>query len=116
MRKLGSPVELPYLHRIELAYATRLVQRESVILGGMVGGESTGADADEPSPAAPETERKVRDLGHYVPRGIFSTSRFRFRFVARVVGRQECRGVDIHGKQIADRVLIFSAIEAVERL
>ena len=36
--------------------------------------------------------------------------------VARVVGRQQCRGVDIHGKQIADRVLIFSAIEAVERL
>lgn len=67
-------MESPYLHRIELAYATRPVQRESVILGGMVGGESTGADADESSPAATETERKVRDLGHYVPRDLLDVS------------------------------------------
>jgi len=67
-------MESPYLHRIELAYATRPVQRGKRHTGGMVGGESTGADADEPSPAAPETERKVRDFGHYVPRDLLDVS------------------------------------------
>ena len=69
-------MESPYLHRIELAlaYATRLVQWESVILGAMVGGESTGAGADEPSPAARKTEHKVRDLRQYIPRDLVDVS------------------------------------------
>ena len=40
----------------------------------MVDGESTGADANNPAPAAPETEQKVRDLGHYVPRDLLDIS------------------------------------------
>ena len=34
--------------------------------------------------------------------------------VARIVGRQHRRGVDVEREQIADRVLIFSAIQAME--
>ena len=59
---------------MRFAYATRLVQWESVILGAMVGGESTGAGADEPSPAARKTEHKVRDLRQYIPRDLVDVS------------------------------------------
>jgi hypothetical protein len=49
----------------------RPVRREVVILGAMVGGESSDSDVNEASSAAPETERKVRELRQFVPRDLF---------------------------------------------
>jgi cell division septum initiation protein DivIVA len=40
----------------------------------MVGGESTGADTDEPSPATRKTEHKIRDLRQYIPRDLVDVS------------------------------------------
>src|SRR5438105_14646890 len=85
VRKLGSSVESPGLQQDRACTATRPVERGSVILGVMVDGESTGADANNPAPAAPETEQKVRDLGHYVPRDLLDIS-----FPVSVRGYERC--------------------------